>query len=207
MVRRVGDLTANITGLDAVHQGLEIDFTLKPTEQLRITGMFSYGDWVWKDNVIAEVYDDNQEFQGTIEVYAKDLRVGNSAQTTAALGLSYDLLENIRVGFDINHFDRNFADFNVEDRGDPASIGQQSWEMPSHQLMDVNLRYRFKIAGLDATLIANINNIFDTHVIRDATDGVTVDPVTQEPIYGLPENAVVYYGWGRTWTTTIRVRF
>lgn len=207
LVRRVGDLTANITGLDAVHQGLEIDFTLKPTEQLRITGMFSYGDWVWKDNVIAEVYDDNQEFQGTIEVYAKDLRVGNSAQTTAALGLSYDLLENIRVGFDINHFDRNFADFNVEDRGDPASIGQQSWEMPSHQLMDVNLRYRFKIAGLDATLIANINNIFDTHVIRDATDGVTVDPVTQEPIYGLPENAVVYYGWGRTWTTTIRVRF
>ena len=208
LVRNLGQgLIANITGLDALHQGLEIDFTLRPLKDLEIRGMFSYGDWKWQDDLIAEIYDDNQELQDVVEVYAGGLRVGNSAQTTAALGANYEVLPNVRLGFDINHFDRNFADFNVEDRGDPRSIGQNSWQMPSHQLVDVHLRYRFKIAGLDATLISNINNLFNTSVIRDATDGVRFDPLTQAPIYGLPETAVVYYGWGRSWTTSIRVRF
>ena len=208
LVRNLGQgLIANITGLDALHQGLEIDFTLRPAKDLEIRGMFSYGDWKWQDDLIAEIYDDNQELQDVVEVYAGGLRVGNSAQTTAALGANYEVLPNVRLGFDINHFDRNFADFNVEDRGDPRSIGQNSWQMPSHQLVDVHLRYRFKIAGLDATLISNINNLFNTSVIRDATDGVRFDPLTQAPIYGLPETAVVYYGWGRSWTTSIRVRF
>ena len=208
LVRNLGQgLIANITGLNALHQGLEIDFTLRPVYGLEIRGMFSYGDWKWQDDVIAEIYDDNQELQDVVEVYASGLRVGNSAQTTAALGASYEVLENLRLGFDVNHFDRNFADFNVEDRGDPRSIGQNAWQMPSHQLFDLHLRYRFKIAGLDATLISNINNLFNTSVIRDATDGVRFDDDTNAPIYGLPETAIVYYGWGRTWTTSIRVRF
>ncbi|MBW6479070.1 MAG: TonB-dependent receptor [Bacteroidales bacterium] len=208
LVRNLGQgLIANITGLDALHQGVEVDFTLRPVKNLEIRGMFSYGDWRWKDDLIAEIYDDNQVLQDVVEVYAGGLRVGNSAQTTAALGANYEVLPNLRLGFDINHFDRNFADFNVEDRGDPRSIGQDSWQMPAHQLVDLNLRYRFKIAGLDATLISNINNLFNTSVIRDATDGVRFDPLTQAPIYGLPETAVVYYGWGRVWTTSIRVRF
>ena len=208
LVRNLGQgLIANITGLDALHQGLEIDFTLRPIDNLEIRGMFSYGDWRWQDDLIAEIYDDNQELQDVVEVYAGGLRVGNSAQTTAALGANYEVLPNVRLGFDINHYSRNFADFNVEDRGDPRSIGQNSWRMPSHQLVDVHLRYRFKVAGLDATLISNINNLFNTSVIRDATDGVRFDPLTQAPIYGLPETAVVYYGWGRSWTTSIRVRF
>jgi outer membrane cobalamin receptor len=208
LVRNLGQgLIANITGLDALHQGVEVDFTLRPVKNLEIRGMFSYGDWRWQDDLIAEIYDDNQELQDVVEVYAGGLRVGNSAQTTAALGTSYEVLPNVRLGFDINHYDRNFADFNVEDRGDPRSIGQNSWRMPAHQLVDLNMRYRFKIAGLDATLVSNINNLFNTSVIRDATDGVKFDPLTQAPIYGLPETAVVYYGWGRTWTTSIRVKF
>lgn len=214
LVRNLGQgVIANITGLDALHQGLEIDFTIRPDRKMEIRGMFSYGDWSWKDDLIAEIFDENQEFIDSIEVYAGGLRVGNSAQTTAALGVNYEVLPNLRLGFDVNHFDRNYADFNVEDRGDIMSRGQQSWQLPAHQLVDLNLRYRFKIAGLDATLISNINNLFNTSVIRDATDGVTMEEqlidgqLTQVPIYGRPENALVYYGWGRTWTTSIRIRF
>ena len=197
LVQRVGDLTANMTGLNALHQGIELDFELRPMDGLRITGMFSYGDWKWQDDLVAEIYDDQQELQGEVEVYAGGLRVGNSAQTTAALGVSYEVLPNLRVGIDANHFDRLYADFNVEDRGDPDHRGIDSWQMPSYQIVDANLRYRFKIAGLDATFIANVNNLFDTEAIRDATDGRTFDHRT----------ATVYYGWGRSWTTSIRLNF
>ncbi len=198
LVRNLGqNQIANITGLDALHQGLEIDFTIRPERKLEIKGMFSFGDWIWQDDLVAEVYDENQVFLDSIQVYAGGLRVGNSAQTTAALGLTYEVLPNLRLGMDFNHFDRNYANFNVEDRGDIKNKGINAWEMPSHQLIDLSLRYRFKFAGLDATLISNINNLLDTEVIRDATDGRSFDYDT----------ATVFYGWGRTWTTSISVRF
>ncbi len=198
LVRNLGQgVIANITGLNALHQGIEMDATLRPTEKLEVRAMFSYGDWQWQDDLTAEIYDDQQVFIDSIEVYAGGLRVGNSAQTTAALGVSYEILENLRIGFDANHFDRLFADFNVEDRGDFETRGTDSWQMPSYQLVDLNMRYRFEIAGLNATLIANINNLFDTEAIRDATDGRSFNYDT----------ALVYYGWGRSWTTTLRIRF
>lgn len=198
LVRNLGqNIIANITGLDALHQGVEVDFTLRPTDKLQIRGMFSYGDWVWQDDLVAEVFDENQVLIDSVEVYGAGLKVGNSAQTTAALGVDYEILEGLRIGFDANHYDRLWADFNVEDRGDIDNRGVNSWRMPDYQLFDFNVRYRFKIAGLDATLISNINNIFDTEVIRDATDGTSFDYDT----------ALVFYGWGRTWTTSLSVKF
>lgn len=37
----------NLTGLDALHQGIEVDFVLRPLKDLKVTGMFSMGDWHW----------------------------------------------------------------------------------------------------------------------------------------------------------------
>ena len=198
LVRNLGQgVIANITGLDALHQGVEFDFTYRPTPKLEVRGMFSYGDWRWQDDLIAEIFDEQQVFIDSIEVYAGGLMVGNSAQTTAAIGVSYEVLPRLRIGFDANHFDRLFANFNVEDRGDLATRGTDSWQMPSYQLVDLNFRYRFTLAGLNATLIANVNNLFDTHAIRDATDGRSFNYDT----------ALVYFGWGRSWTTSLRIRF
>jgi len=198
LVRNLGqNQIANISGLDALHQGIEIDFTLRPTRKMQVTGMFSFGDWKWKDDLLAEIYDENQVLLDSVEVYAGGLKVGNSAQTTAALGLSYEVLENLRLSIDFNHYDRLYADFNVEDRGDIRFKGINSWQLPSYQLIDFGVRYRFKIAGLDAQLTSNINNLLNTAVIRDATDGRTFDY----------DSAVVYYGWGRTWTTSFNIRF
>lgn len=198
LVRNLGQgVIANITGLDALHQGIEIDGTLRPTDKMEVRAMFSYGDWTWQDDLTAEIFDENQVFIDSIEVYAGGLKVGNSAQTTASIGLSYEILDGLRLGFDANHFDRLFADFNVEDRGDTDTRGTDSWQMPSYQIVDLNMRYRFEIAGMDASFIFNVNNVFDTEAIRDATDGRSFNYDT----------ALVYYGWGRSWTTTLRVRF
>ncbi len=198
LVRNLGQgVIANVTGLNALHQGVEVDFTLRPTDDIEVRGMFSYGDWKWQDDLTAEIYDENQVLLDSIEVYAGGLRVGNSAQTTAAIGASYEVMDNFRMGFDANHYDRLFADFNVEDRGDTETRGEDSWQMPSYQIMDVNMSYRFQIAGMNASLYVNVNNVFDTEAIRDATDGRSFDYDT----------ALVYYGWGRSWTTTLKIDF
>jgi outer membrane cobalamin receptor len=198
LVRNLGqNQIANISGLDALHQGIEIDFTIRPSRKMELTGMFSFGDWIWQDDLLAEIYDENQVLIDSVEVYAGGLKVGNSAQTTAALGLSYEVLQNLRISMDFNHYDRLYADFNVEDRGDIRFKGINSWQLPAYQLIDLGVRYRFKIAGLDASLTSNINNLLNTEVIRDATDGRTFDY----------DSATVYYGWGRTWTTSFKIRF
>lgn len=197
LVRNIGEVTANITGLDALHQGVEFDFTYKPTRKIDIRGMFSYGDWRWIDDVEADIYDEFQNYITTETVYAGGVSVGNSAQTTAALGMNYEVLPRLRLGFDANYYDRLYAYFDVENRSSIDDKGVNAWQLPSYQLFDLNARYNFKVANLNATLIVNVNNVFDTEVIRDATDGSTHDFDT----------ATVFYGWGRTWTTSVRIKF
>jgi len=61
----------------------------------------------------------------------------------------------------------------------------------------MNLRYRFQINDLNASMYANVNNLFDTRYIADATDGASFNYDT----------ATVYYGFGRTWSLSFRVNF
>lgn len=52
---------ANILGVDALHQGIELDFMYKATDELTITGMASFGDWTWQNNVTdVQIFDEDQ---------------------------------------------------------------------------------------------------------------------------------------------------
>lgn len=197
LTRRFADLTANMTGLNALHQGVEVDFTLRPIPKMEIRGMASVGDWRWTDDVIADIYDENEEYVSTIEVFAKDLSVGDAAQTTVALGADYEVLPRLKIGFDYNYYDRLYAFFNIETRGSTEDIGTNAWQLPSYHLVDFNLKYDFKIGNLNATLFGRVNNLLDTEYIADATDGSTYDY----------RSATVYYGFGRTWSGSLRIRF
>jgi iron complex outermembrane recepter protein len=193
---------ANILGVDALHMGVEADFVAKPLEKLQITGFISVGDWRWLNNVEdVGVFDENQNQVETIDLYVKDVRVGDAAQTTAALGFDYELLEGLKFGADYNYYTNLFADFDVLDRG--AMEGENndqifdSWEMPAYSLIDVNLRYNFKVSDLNTTLFMNVNNLLDTEYVSDATDGAK----------HLASTSRVYYGWGRSWSIGLKIRF
>jgi phosphoribosylformylglycinamidine (FGAM) synthase-like amidotransferase family enzyme len=41
-----------MSGIQEVHQGVELDFVIKPVKILEITGMFSYGDYYYKGNAM-----------------------------------------------------------------------------------------------------------------------------------------------------------
>ena len=69
--------------------------------------------------------------------------------------------------------------------------------MPDYGLLDVNAKFRFKIGDLDASLVGNVNNILDTEYIADALDGAD---------HGA-SSALVYYGFGRTWSLSLKVNF
>lgn len=194
------DKFVNMTGINARHMGLELDFVLKPVNKLDINGMVSLGDWRWMNDLIdVQFFDDNNNLITTQSVYIADVHVGDAAQTTAALGASYELLHGVKFGFNYNYYDNLFANFNPEDRtSEPADgVNPDAWKVPAYNLMDLYAVYRFTILDFDASLVGNINNLFDTEYISDAYDGATNDW----------DSAEVYYGWGRSWSVTLRVNF
>ncbi len=197
LTRSLGQELANITGLDALHQGIEAEITYKPSKKLKVKGMLSVGDWIWEKDVAAAVYDQNQVFIDSVYIYSGGIHVGDAAQTTAALGIDYEALPKLTIGTDINYYDNLYSYFDVTTRVNESDRGVDAWKMPAFTLADLNVKYKFKVAGLNATVYGKVNNIFDTEYIADATDGADHDYATSP----------VFYGFGRTWTLALKIRF
>jgi outer membrane receptor for Fe3+-dicitrate len=188
-------LAANILGVNAIHQGIELDFIFKATDKLRFTGMLSLGDWRWDSDVLGvDIIDEDQNVVDTVDLYIKDLHVGDAAQTTMALGLNYSLTPRTNFVLDYNYFDNLYADFDPSDRGTP---GSDTWVAPSYGTFDVILSHSFDMGPFDANLTGRINNLFDTDFIADSLDGSG----------SVAETALVYYGFGRTFSVGASFKF
>ncbi|QIA06382.1 TonB-dependent receptor [Draconibacterium halophilum] len=187
----------NLLGVNALHQGLEVDVKWDLATNLSLTGMLSLGDWKWNNNVEnVQVYDDQQNPIGDpINLYIDGLKVSDAAQTTAALGIEYQLLSKSYITVDYFYFADYYADFeptNVTSEGAP-----QPWKAPDYGTFDVGLRHGFKIGEFDATLIGSMNNVFDTEYIADAINGSGNNA----------ETALVWYGFGRTFSASLKIDF
>jgi len=202
-------LVANLQGVNALHQGVELDFTSKPMKNLEITGMASIGDWNWQNNATGSLYNSQGQpvdINGVVtttpaqmSVNLKGIHVGNSAQNTAALGFNYEILKGFRVGLDGNYYGRNYSYFNISSTGTSLTSATfaQPWRIPDAITCDFSANYRFKVGEYDATLTGNIDNLLDAEYITDATDGADHTWKT----------ATVFYGFGRTWSMNLKIRF
>jgi len=188
--------TANIPGINALHKGIEAELTYKPAPKLTIHGMLSLGDWIWQDNVSYTQYDENKNVIGTYNAYIKNVHVGNAAQTTASLTVNYEVLPHLRIGSDYTYYGKNYADFNVTNRTKQTDQ-VDAWNLPDYGLIDCNFNYKFKIGTIDATLYGKVNNLLNTEYVSDATDGTDHDKWT----------SIVYYGFGTTWSTGLKIMF
>ena len=189
------DFAFNLQGVNALHQGIEFDFNYKPSDKLTITGMASIADWSWTDNVLdVPVFNDAQENIATIDLYIKDLKVGDAAQTTAALGLNYKFWDKTSFNLDYNFYGNLYSDYDPNDRTDATKEGVQPWKVPNYSLLDASLRHGFQIGGLDTTITGRMNNVFNTAYISDALDGTA-------------QSALVWYGFGRTFSLSAKINF
>lgn len=200
--------TANILGIDALHQGIELDFRYRPSSigALELRGMVSVGDWVWQDDVTGvEIFDEEGQLEEIVDVFIKDLKVGNSAQTSMALGADYEVLKDLKLRGNWTYFSDLYADFDPNDRlitrdpeGEIDESGRmgQAWEVPAYSLVDAGLTYRFDFGGFDAVLNGNVYNILDTTYIADARDSD-----------GTARGAEVWYGFGRTFSFGLNLNF
>ena len=187
------DYTANLLGVNALHQGVEFDFTYKYSDKLNFTGMLSLGDWKW-DNDLEDVpvFDENQNEVDTISLPINGLRVSDAAQTTAALGMLYKFWDKTSITLDYNYFADLYARIDVLNYANASTRPTDSWKAPNYSTMDASLRHGFKVGDFDTTLTFRVNNLLDTDYIADAIDAS--DPL-------------VFFGFGRTFSLSAKIKF
>jgi len=188
---------ANLSGVDALHQGIEIDAVAKAAKWLDLTGSFSVGDWQWENNVSTDIFDEDNNLVRTADLFIKDLKVGNAPQTQFALGADAQATKNLKFDATYRGFADFYSDFDPTDRDDSAFEGIQAVQLPNYGLFDLGASYRVPVSsGMDIDFRANINNVFNELYVADARDVVG----------GTLADLRGWFGFGRTWNTAMKRR-
>lgn len=200
----------NFRGLNAQHAGVELDVEARPVDQLRLNAMVSWGDWRWGGKTQYDVFDDSQNNVGKGEIDLNGVHVGNSAQFTAAFNFDWEVFPKLHLRGNVNYYGKNYADFEPTNRLSKNKSGEievftgDAWKMPDYTLVDLSASYNFELyKGTHATIFGGVNNLFNKQYIADATDGVKVDANNKRT----GEDALVWYGFGRTWQMGMRINF
>ena len=199
----VDDVTyrANINGMDALHKGIEMDFSYKILPNLGVEGLMSLGDWKWMSSDTVRFLDDNNspitddfgtEIIATFD--ADGVHVGDAAQTQFGLSIRYEPSYNSYVKLRSTYFDNYYADF------DPLSLngansGRESWIIPSYNLIDLHAGIKFKISqSTKMDIKLSILNLFNEIYISDAQNN---DPYNASYQDFDAKSAGVFFGLGR----------
>jgi iron complex outermembrane receptor protein len=196
--------SANVQGVDELHQGAEIILIWRPIKEISIRGMGSFGDYYYTNNPgPTTVFNSQNVAIKTLNVIdLKNEKIGDIPQTTAAITLDVNVLPQVKVGVIWNYFSNYTANLPFQDY---TTAGIHPYMVPNYSLWSLNGTWRFKMAGFDAELIGTVTNLLNTKYISDATDdGVSG---TSGTIYGQAAGAAVYYGLPRVFTTGLKVKF
>ncbi len=209
----------NMSGVDARHMGVEVNFTLVPTRWFELNGMLSLGNYEWASDAKGYFYNQNgqplknltgdlasgilAEDHAWANLKQKGRKVGGSAQTTAALGVVFRPFKGFRIGADWTVADRNYSDYTISSSSFVANGDvnvADPWRIPWGNQFDINASYRFKIGGVNAVLSGNVHNLFNHYYIMDA--------YTNTGETGTWDNAFrVFYSFGRTYSMKLRINF
>lgn len=192
-----------------LHQGVEIDFTLKPVNGLNINGMASFGNWRYTDDFEAIVVDDNNNVVAADQkLYMKDVKVADAAQVTMSIGADYTVIRGLNAYASYYYADNVYAQFSLDAF---LTEGNQVWQLPSYGLLDAGLSYSFKLGGADIRWGLNLNNLLNKEYIQEAFSNTLYDPEdpTDAAIPGTNASVSngVYFGFGRTWNSSLKITF
>ena len=192
----------SIPGMNALHQGLEVESELKISNKVELDGVLSVGNWRWVSDGEAIVTDEaGTVVIDTIQFNANGVKVGDAAQFQGSFGFRYEPIKGLYLRPRITYFDLNYSDFDPETlQGDNAN--RQSWKMPGYYQLDVNLGYNMLIGQKKYKLgfrvnLMNVTNVMFVSDARNNENGNQFDA----------GSAGVYMGMGFRWNTGVNFTF
>ncbi|MFD2566765.1 TonB-dependent receptor [Pseudotenacibaculum haliotis] len=203
---------AQLQGITQLHTGAEIDFTYDVSENVRLLGTASIGNWRYKDRITGTAFDDFQNPIGTIDLDVDDVKVGNSPQTVFRIGAVVRPFENFSIDYNQRFSSKLYSDLVIDNSlNDDASQLDPAIELPGYSLSDLGFSYRWNLKNTDNQSInfrLNINNLFDQVYIAESITNYQVGRRGNFDTFdGINTDNKAFFGFGTTWNFTVRYRF
>ncbi|MBD3616938.1 MAG: TonB-dependent receptor [Gracilimonas sp.] len=195
----------NISGLDQMHSGVELETSYKPNDWVRLDVAGSYNLWEYQNDVSA-VYLTDQGDPGSaqnINLYLEGLKVGNAPQAQLAYVLGLQPSNNVDVQLVGTSFYRHWSDFNPIGRDDETDRAQP-WQAPNYTVFNLHVNYTFDDILEGTTFFLNMFNLLDETYIQDAVDNSRFNDFDGDHD---ADDAEVFLGLPRRYNFGIRVNF
>ena len=199
----------NINGINALHQGIELDFAWKISKYLTYEFLSSIGNWRWNSGDTIDFYL-NQELLASDYFDASGVYVGDSPQTQIGSSIAYNinLSKNSSSYIKLKgmYSDRFFSDFDPYDLRDG---NKNVWKMPGYALFSLHLGNNLYFKKSSVHLKLNVLNLFNTTYLSDAQNNSDYTGVTNNNLVGNNDatSASVFFGLPRRIVASIEYKF
>ena len=178
-----------VTGLDAFHYGMEMDAFYRPADWVKLSAYASVGDWRWKNDVEAIIYDNYSDVQvGTVGVYSDGLPVGGAPQTQIGAEAMFQIPCGFSISADWQFNDRVYAEFDPVTRTSSEDRAH-AYRIPAYHLLGATLQWSGSISHhLGLTVFVTGANLLDTMYIERGKDGKDHDLASFRGYWGFGRN-------------------
>lgn len=187
------DVTYLFTNISELHQGIELEVKYRPMRDMTIHGFATFGNWEYNGTTPVNVRDNtNQTIVANLTTDLKETKVGSAPQTSAGLGIDYDIIhDKLHAYVNWNYFANFYGFVDVEDAATASLAGKvyQPEKLNNYSLFDLGASYNFNLGGQRFQLAGNVYNLFDKEYI------------SQKDNYGY------YLGNGTTFNLAIKFMF
>lgn len=230
----ISNAYANIQGITEIHQGGELEVTANLHKMVSLFGMVSIGDWYYEGNAQGNLFTESNEQIGSDSqtLYLDKVKVGGSAQTSAAVGFAFKPVEWFSFDGTYRGIKNLYANLNLLNFSNQAAGDKGALELPSYGLVDLGVTFKIKLNNpkqfftvrgnvynlLDKTYIAESNT--NTHANLSAQEYADINGGTIQSTAnnyaryqaagnwnGVSQQNQVYFGYGRTWSATLSFNF
>lgn len=217
----------NVFGVEEIHQGVEVDASYKIGSILTLNGMFSVGDWYYtKDTTGFKINDETNTILGEVPIYLKDSKVGDAAQLTTSIGADINITKWLNFDTDFRYADKLYSAFNPESSTKLST--SSPIRLPGYGLLDLGVTLKYKLNDKQGFMLrVNVNNVLDRTYIAEARTNTPTNLtqndfvnnngtpntnaynnyLSQGTYRGIHQSNQVYFGFGRTWNTTLTFNF
>lgn len=196
---QVGEIIYNTNyGVKQEHQGLELEFLTRPFSFLQVKGFASVGDWVYHGESNTIVRNEDRVELAVTKRDLTGIKVGDAAQTSYGAGIKYFIIKGLSVDADYRRYERLYGAL-------PSNAA--TLKLPDYDLVDAGVSYKVQVSDKNAiSFRVNVNNLFNTFYITDATSNMA-DNATTQYWKGINTSNYVLVGWGRTWNGSVKFTF
>ncbi|MDO9577652.1 MAG: TonB-dependent receptor [Candidatus Cloacimonadales bacterium] len=197
-----------VSGIDSRHMGVEFEVHSQPLEIVKFGLSVSKGDWKYLNDLLDVRYEGAPGDEDTLDIYVKDLKVGDAPQTQLAFDTTLFLVEGLSTTISYKYFTDFYATFDPFSRQDPTDT-EESWEIPAYGVIDLHVAYELPtiVNGLEVQAFAHIFNLLDETYVQDAVDNSAYNAWDKDAYPHTGSAAEVYFGLPRTFNAGISVGF